>query len=450
MVEIKMLPHNIDAEESTLGGILFDPKAIEKVDAILPTEAFYVIAHQKIYRAAIALHRKEFQVDLMTVTSYLRDTGKLEEIGGISRLANLAERTISAINIDRHAILVLDKYRRRLLLEATSEIADLTGDMTIETDKVLDAAEQKLFEISRKRGISNTEKNAPIAIAAYDGLADQSPIYPTGFYDLDKLMVGFEPGTLTLLAGRPSMGKTAVGLSLALAIAINQKIPVAFFSLEMTKRQLEYRIWSALSVMPSSVTKGILPLDGDRIRRHRAGIAELTASEMNSIAQILEIAIELPIYINDDRGIAVSQIASECRQIRATEGQLGLVVVDYLQIMSGDPTGNRSYELGDIARGLYKMAGDLGVPVLALSQISRGVESRADKRPSMADLSQSGVLEMIADNILFAYREEYYNPNPSNQGVLQLILGKARHGSTGSVDLYFDKIHGSLGSLLKR
>jgi len=173
----------------------------------------------------------------------------------------------------------------------------------------------------------------------------------------------------------------------------------------------------------------------------------LSQDELNSISKILGIAVELPLYINDSRGITVSSIASECRQIKAKEGKLGLVVVDYLQMMAEDTGGNRSYELGDVARGLYKMAGDLEVPVLALSQINRAVESRQIKRPTMADLSQSGILEMVADNILLAYRDEYYQSHPENQGILELILAKARHGCTGTATVYFDKAYGLLKNL---
>jgi replicative DNA helicase len=192
---------------------------------------------------------------------------------------------------------------------------------------------------------------------------------------------------------------------------------------------------------------GLTPINGDRIRKHRAGLSSLNEEEMGSIAKIVQAAVELPLYMNDNRGINVAGIASEARQIQAREGKLGLVIVDYLQMMASDNGGNRSYELGDVGRGLYQLAGELEVPVLALSQVNRGVEGRQNKRPMMSDLSQSGILETVADNIIFAYRDEYYNPATSQPGILELILAKARHGDTGTVEVLFDKSSGMIRSL---
>jgi replicative DNA helicase len=445
----KLPPVNIEAEEAILGGILLDPGALERVVDLLHPEAFYVSAHRDIYEAALMLHRALKPTDLMTVITWLQDRSRLEKVGGAIKLTQLLDRTVSAINIDRLAELVMDKYLRRSVIEAGHEIVDLGYDTASELESVLDQSEQKIFKLSNQRLVSNTEHNSAIAIGAYNQLEENSPIYPTGFYDLDELMVGFEPGTLTLLAGRPSMGKSAISMNFALSMMLQHKLPVAIFSLEMTKKQLEYRLWSAISVMSRYKDLNLIPLRGDRIRKHRAGLEHLTLSEIESIAKILEIAIELPLYINDSRGITVSGIASECRQIKSKEKEkkLGLVVVDYLQMMAEDSGGNRSYELGDVARGLYKMAGDLEVPVLALSQINRSVESRQNKRPTMADLSQSGILEMVADNVLLAYRDEYYQSHPENEGILELILAKARHGSTGTATVYFDKSFGRVKNL---
>lgn len=238
--------------------------------------------------------------------------------------------------------------------------------------------------------------------------------------------------------------QAAIALNLAYSTILNHNLPVSIFSLEMTKKQLEYRLWSLISLKEQYEDLGLKPLRSDRIRRHRSGGKPLSEWEFDNIAKIVSIATELPLYINDDRGITVSAIASQCRQIKMREGKLGLVVVDYLQMMAEDSGGNRSYELGDVARGLYKMAGDLDVPVLALSQISRAVESRQIKRPMMSDLSQSGILEMVADNIILAYRDEYYNPDTIDVGILELILAKSRHGETGTATVLFDKSYGVL------
>jgi replicative DNA helicase len=446
-MNITLPPTNIEAEESILGGILLDPNAMERVVSILVKDAFFAPSHQEIYQAALTLHLQGLPTDLMSVTTWLSDHFLLDRIGGTVKLAQLLNRTVSAVNIDRFAILVMEKYARRQLITASQEIVNLSYDTTIEISEVLDRSEQKIFNLSNSRQMSDTEHNSEIAAAAFDDLERNAPIYPTGFYDLDELMVGLEPNTLTILAGRPSMGKSFIALNLALSM-LQQDLPVLFFSLEMTKKQLEYRLWSLMSVLDCYRNLDIVPIEGDRIRRYRTGVP-LSQKEISTIVALVGIASEMPLYINENRGIKVTEIASIARQVKAKEGKLGLVIVDYLQMMASDTKeGNRSYELGDVARGLYKMAGDLEVPILALSQISRGVESRQNKRPMMSDLSQSGILEMVADNVLLAYRDEYYDPSTPDRDILELILAKARHGSTGAVKLLFDKSHGLLKNLV--
>jgi replicative DNA helicase len=446
-MNITLPPTNIEAEESILGGILLDPNAMERVVSILVKDAFFAPSHQEIYQAALTLHLQGLPTDLMSVTTWLSDHFLLDRIGGTVKLAQLLNRTVSAVNIDRFAILVMEKYARRQLITASQEIVNLSYDTAIEISEVLDRSEQKIFNLSNSRQMSDTEHNSEIAAAAFDDLERNAPIYPTGFYDLDELMVGLEPNTLTILAGRPSMGKSFIALNLALSM-LQQDLPVLFFSLEMTKKQLEYRLWSLMSVLDCYRNLDIVPIEGDRIRRYRTGVP-LSQKEISTIVALVGIASEMPLYINENRGIKVTEIASIARQVKAKEGKLGLVIVDYLQMMASDTKeGNRSYELGDVARGLYKMAGDLEVPILALSQISRGVESRQNKRPMMSDLSQSGILEMVADNVLLAYRDEYYDPSTPDRDILELILAKARHGSTGAVKLLFDKSHGLLKNLV--
>lgn len=440
-------PQNIEAEEAILGGIMLDPEAITRVSDRLIPEAFYITAHKDIYQAALRLHSQNKPTDLLAITNWLADHDLLTRIGGRNKLATLVDRTVSAVNIDALAGLVMDKYVRRQLIKAGNEIVHLGYETETELPKILDQSEQKVFQLSHQIINSNTEHNSTINIAAYEQLDTNNPIYPTGLHELDDLMLGFEDGTLTIVGGRPSMGKSQIALFLALQMMLLHDLPVAIFSLEMTKKQLEYRLWSLISVTNAYKNLGVTPLKSDRIRRHRSGNKPLADWEYNTIATIVNIASELPLYMNDSRGITVSEIASECRQIKAKEGKLGLVVVDYLQMMAEDSGGNRSYELGDVARGLYKMAGDLNVPVLALSQISRGVESRQNKRPMMSDLSQSGILEMVADNIILAYRDEYYNPDTTDQGILELIVAKARHGETGTAAVFFDTTYGIIGNL---
>jgi replicative DNA helicase len=448
MYDPALPPQNIEAEESILGGILLDPKAMGRIVDFLVADAFYVRSHQEIYRAAVSLHGKRKPTDLMTISSWLQDHQLLDEVGGIPRLLQLIERTVSAANIDRYAELVMDKYVRRQLIGVGGEVIELARDTTRELDEVLDGAEQAVFRVSNRGRTTRTLPNSEVASAAFSELEKNNPIYPTGLRELDDLIVGFEPGTLTLLAGRPSMGKSQAALFLALQMMVARRIPVVFFSLEMTAQQLEYRLWSLLSVHPHYCDCGFYPLRSGRIRQHRAGLAPLTEREHETIARVLGIATELPLYLNDDRGTTVVGIASECRRLISEKKKPGLVVVDYLQMMADDsPNGNRSYELGNVARGLYKMAGDLNVPVLALSQISRAVEGRNNKRPVMADLSQSGILEMVSDNVVLLYRDEYYNPDSSDRDVLELIVGKARHGLTGTARFLFDKSYGLLTEL---
>jgi replicative DNA helicase len=448
MYDSALPPQNIEAEESILGGILLDPKAMGRIVDFLAADAFHLRSHQEIYRAAVFLHGKGKPTDLMTVSSWLQDYQLLDEVGGIPRLLQLIERTVSAANIDRYAELVMDKYVRRQLIGTGGKVIELARDTTRELDEVLDGAEQEVFLVSNWGRTTRTLSNGEVASAAFTELEKNNPIYPTGLRELDNLIVGFEPGTLTLLAGRPSMGKSQAALFLALQMMVARRIPVVFFSLEMTAQQLEYRLWSLLSVHPHYCDCGFYPLRSGRIRQHRAGLAPLTEREHETIARVLGIATELPLYLNDDRGTTVVGIASECRRLISEGKRPGLVVVDYLQMMADDsPNGNRSYELGNVARGLYKMAGDLNVPVLALSQISRAVEGRNNKRPVMADLSQSGILEMVSDNVVLLYRDEYYNPDSSDRDVLELIVGKARHGLTGTARFLFDKSYGLLTEL---
>ncbi len=341
----------------------------------------------------------------------------------------------------------MDKFHRRRIIEVGHKIVDLGYDSTLELEKLLNDSEQEIFSVTQQRIRSDTDQNSEIAMSAFNQLDENNPIYPTGIEELDKLMMGFEPGTLTLLAARPSMGKSAISLYLGLQQMIQHKLPVVIFSLEKTKHKMEYRLWSLMSRMDCYQHLGLTTINGDRIRQHRAGLSSLNEQEMESIAKIVEVAVNLPLYMNDNRGINVAGIASEARQVKAREGKLGLVIVDYLQMMASDNGGNRSYELGDVGRGLYQLAGELEVPVLALSQVSRGVEGRQNKRPMMSDLSQSGILEMVADNIIFAYRDEYYDPATSQPGILKLILAKARHGDTGTGEVLFDKSSGMIRSL---
>lgn len=441
-------PANIEAEEAILGGIFFDPTAMSRVEADLRIEAFYLESHQEIYRAALTLYRQCKPTDFVAVATYLCDRHLLDKVGGTARLSQLLNRTVSAVNIDRYTTIVNEKYVRRQLIISGHEIVKLGYDNLSELKDVLNDSQKKVFQVCERKMNHETDSTGDISAACFNELESNNPIYESGLYDLDDLMVGFEPGTLTILAGRPSMGKSAIANYFTLQMATKHQLPAVYFSLEMTKKQLQYRLWSLISEFHCYSHHNLTKIRGDRLRKQRAGRITLTQQEMDSIAKILAICAELPIFINDNRGISVAGIASECRRIKARVGNLGLVVVDYLQMMAGEnANGNRSYDLGDVARSLYKLAGEIDAPILALSQVSRGVETRQDKRPMMSDLSQSGILEMVADNVIFAYRDEYYNPDTMHPNILELILAKARHGDTGKIELLFDKSCGMIESL---
>ena len=441
-------PANIEAEEAILGGILFDPMAMSRVEPDLRIEAFYLQSHQEIYRAALNLYRQRKPTDFMAISTYLSDRNLLDKVGGSSRLAQLLNRTVSAVNIDRYTSLVMEKYLRRQLIASGHEIVELGYDNLSELEDVLNDSQKKVFQVCERKMNHETDSTADISAACFNELESNNPIYESGLYDLDDLMVGFEPGTMTILAGRPSMGKSAIANYFTLQMATQHQLPAVYFSLEMTKKQLQARLWSLISEFHCYSHLNLTKIRGDRLRKQRAGKISLNQDELDSIAKIIGICAKLPIFINDNRGISVAGIASECRRIKAREGSLGLVVVDYLQMMAGEnASGNRSYDLGDVARSLYKLAGELDAPILALSQVSRGVEQRQDKRPMMSDLSQSGILEMVADNIIFAYRDEYYYLDTVRENILELILAKARHGDTGKIELLFDKSCGMIDSL---
>ncbi|BAY34617.1 DnaB helicase [Nostoc carneum NIES-2107] len=367
----KLPPQSIEAEEAILGGIMLDPVAINRVSDFLIPQAYYIKAHQDIYQCALRLHFAGKPTDLLSVTNWLIDQNLLARIGGKNKLVSLVDSTVSAVNIDALAALVMEKYRRRQLIKAGNEVVELGYETATELPIILNLAEQRIFQVTNQAFSTNTEHNSMINIAAYEELKSSQPIYPTGLTELDQLIVGLEAGTLTIVGGRPSIGKSQISLFLTLQMIILYQLPVIIFSLEMTKKQLEYRLWSLISVTQEYGDYNLVPLRSDRIRRHRSGSNPLEEWELKNIAQIVDIASELPLYINDSRGISVSAIACECRQVKAKEGKLGLVVIDYLQMMAEDSGGNRSYELGDVARELYKMAGDLDIPVLALSQIYR-------------------------------------------------------------------------------
>ena len=420
-------PQNIEAEESILGGILLDPEAIGRVADLISPEAFYVKAHRDIYQAALVLYSQGKPTDLMTVTSWLADRGVLEKVGGTSKIAQLVDRTVSAVNIDRYAALVMDKYLRRQLIGAGNEIVDLGFDTATELEIVLDRSEQKIFRLTQERPQQGLVPIADTLIQTFNEIENLHqevalPGVASGFYDLDAMTSGLQRSDLIILAGRPSMGKTALGLGIAANIAQQHQLPVAIFSLEMSKEQLSLR-------MLASETG----IESNRLRSGR-----IAQKDLEPLSDAIGTLSELPIFIDDTATLTVMQMRSQVRRLQAEKGgKLGLVLLDYLQLMEGSGSDNRVQELSRITRSLKGLAREIHAPIIALSQLSRGVEARTNKRPMMSDLRESGSIEQDADLVIMLYRDSYYNPDSPDRNVAEVIIAKHRNGPTGTIKLLF-------------
>ncbi|NBD32470.1 MAG: replicative DNA helicase [Cyanobacteria bacterium] len=419
-------PQNIEAEESILGGILLDPEAIARVAEILPAEAFYLQGHQTIYQGAIALQTQGKPTDLMNLSTWLADQELLDKVGGKAKLAQLADRTVSAVNIDGYAQLVLDKYLRRQLINAGHKIVQFGYDTTEALNTILDRAEQSIFAITQERPQSGLVPLSETLIETYDQIEglyyqDQLPGLKSSFYDLDSMTSGLQPSDLIILAGRPSMGKTAFGLNIARNIAGTYHSPVALFSLEMSKEQLSQRLLASEA-----------KIESNRLRSGR-----LSQQDYQKLSSAIGTLSEVPIFIDDTATLTVMEMRSQARRLQAEHGQLGLVLLDYLQLMEGGGD-NRVQELSRITRSLKTLARELKTPVIALSQLSRGVEQRTNKRPMLSDLRESGSIEQDADLVLMLYRDAYYNPDTPDRDLAELIITKHRNGPTGTVKLIFN------------
>jgi len=425
--KLRLPPQNIEAEEAILGGILLDPEAISRVSDRLLPEAFYISAHKDIYQAAVRLHAQGKATDLLSVTSWLTDHEMLSRIGGRNKLATLVDRTVSAVNIDALAGLVMDKYLRRRLIKAGNEIVHLGYETETELPIVLDQAEQKVFAVTQERPQSGLVHISDTLINNFQDIEDRNqgialPGIPCGFYDLDAMTSGFQRSDLIIVAGRPSMGKTAFCLNLAHNIAASYKLPVAIFSLEMSKEQLTQRLLASEAQIESSYLR----------------TGRLSQTQWEPLSRAIGILSEMPIYIDDTPNITVTQIRSQARRLQAEQGtELGLIVIDYLQLMEG-AGDNRVQELSKITRQLKGLARELSVPVIALSQLSRGVEARTNKRPMLSDLRESGSIEQDADLVIMLYRDEYYSPDTPDRGIAEVIIAKHRNGPTGTAKLLFN------------
>lgn len=427
-VSDRLPPQSVDAEEMILGGILLDPEAISRIADLLRPDMFYIGTHRDVYRAALTLHSQGKPTDLMGVTAWLQDNGLLEKVGGQAQLAQLVDRTVSAVNIDQYAFMVMEKAIRRHLIHTGHEIGDLGYATDEKLESLLDKAEQMLFSVTQDRPQQGLVPTADILTETFTEIESRNlgtalSGLPCNFYDLDAMTQGFQRSDLIIVAGRPSMGKTSFVLNIARNMAILHKLPIAVFSLEMSKEQLVYRLLSSESGIESS-----------RLRSGR-----INPDQWEGLGHAMSRLSELDIFIDDTPNVSVTEIRSKVRRLQAERGsELGLVLIDYLQLMEGSTPDNRVQELSRITRSLKGLARELRVPVIALSQLSRGVESRTNKRPMMSDLRESGALEQDADLILMLYRDEYYNPDTVDRGITEVLVVKHRNGPTGVVKLLFD------------
>ncbi len=421
-------PQNIDAEEAILGGILLDPEALTRILDLIAPDAFYLSAHKEIFRAAIALQSQGSATDLMSVTTWLQDRGLLDKVGGQNKLVQLVDRTVSAVNIDQYAQLVTDKHLRRKLIKVGQQISQLGHETAEDLETVLDDAEQKIFNVTQARPQQGLVAAADVLTQTFSEIERLStgmatPGLSCGFYDLDAMTQGFQRSDLVIVAGRPSMGKTSFVLNIARNIAAYHKLPVAVFSLEMSKDQLVQRL------LASEV----------RIESGRLRAGRISQNEWEPLGHAISTLSQLPIFIDDTPNLGANEMRSQARRLQAEQGgALGLVLIDYLQLMEGSGSENRVQVLSRITRSLKGLARELNVPVIALSQLSRGVESRTEKRPMMSDLRESGSIEQDADLVMMLYRDEYYNKDTPDRGIAEVIISKHRNGPTGTVKLLFE------------
>jgi len=425
-------PQNLEAEASLLGAILIDADALVKIADIVSIDDFFDARHQRIYEAVVALYERRSPIDVLTLADQLKGNGFLDMIGGPSYLTELTNFVPTATHVEQYANLVAQKALRRRLIRASQEMTGLGYDESKDLRELIEEAETKLFEVSQQHVKQSVISLETILAESFDRLdelhKDKGKLrgVPTGFKDMDNVLAGLQPSDLIILAARPSMGKTALVLNLAHNVAVLAKQPVLFFSLEMSKEQLVDRLLS----MESGVDAWAL----------RTG--NLTDSDFEKIGRAMGTLSEAQIYIDDTPGITVSDLRTKARR-EAHKHPLGLIIVDYLQLMSGGgrfgSTDNRVQEISAISRGLKGVARELNVPLIALSQLSRSVESRTPQIPQLADLRESGSIEQDADVVAFIYREEYYNPDTERKNITDILIKKHRNGPTDNIELYFER-----------
>ena len=423
-------PHNQEAEQSVIGAIFLEPQALITAAEILQYEDFYRVAHQKIFQTMNRLSDQGKPIDVVTVTEELSSKKELEDVGGLSYLTEIANSVPTAANIAHYARIVEEKALLRRLIRVATNIVEDGFTREDEVEALLSEAEKKMMEVSNRKNAGDFRHIKDVLVQTYDNIellhARKGDItgVPTGFRDLDKITAGFQRNDLIIVAARPSVGKTAFALNVAQNVATKTEENVAIFSLEMGAEQLVMRMLCAEGNIDAQVLR----------------TGALTAEDWRKLTMAMGSLSNAGIFIDDTPGIRINEIRSKCRRLKQEFG-LGMIMIDYLQLIVGSSNGqeNRQQEVSEISRSLKSLARELQVPVIAVSQLSRGVEQRQDKRPMMSDLRESGSIEQDADIVSFLYREDYYDKETENQNMIEIIIAKQRNGPTGTVTLAFVK-----------
>ena len=431
---LKLPPHSIEAEQALLGGLLIDNNATDKIADLISLSDFYRHEHKLIFNHINKVIGQDQPADIVTVSESLEKSDELASVGGLAYLASIAENTPSASNIRGYAEIVRERSIMRKLVQVGSDIAESAySPKGRNAQKLLDESEAKVFEIADQgqrdtTGFSEIKSILPKAMKKIEDIYADDNVdgitgVPTGYEKLDKLTSGLQAGELVILAGRPSMGKTALALNIAEYAAVDKKLPVAIFSMEMASMQLTMRLLGSVG----------------KIDQHKMRTGELDEDDWEKLTHSLGVLNESPIFIDEGAGLNSYEIRARARRLHRQLGGLGMIVIDYLQLMSSPDASseNRATEISEISRSLKALAKELNVPVLALSQLNRAVESRPDKRPFMSDLRESGAIEQDADVIMFIYRDEVYNEDSPDKGTAEIILSKQRNGPVGMVRLTF-------------
>lgn len=421
----KVPPQDIEAEQAVIGSMLTDQDAVVAAIETLKPEDFYREDNKLIYSAILNIYNRAEPIDIITLKAELSSMGKLDNVGGLEYIVGLPDKVPTTANVDRYIKIVEEKSMLRNLIKTANEILSMGYDQTEDVEDVMDLAEKKIFDVMQKKSKTGYTSIKDVLVESFTKLEElynqkqRVTGVPTGFIDLDRMTAGLHGSEFILIAARPAMGKSAFALNIATYAATRANVPVAIFSLEMSKEQVGNRILCSEALV-----------DSNNVRT-----GDLNDEELSKLAETSGELSQAPIYIDDTAGITITEMRARCRKLKL-EKNIGLVVVDYLQLIQGSgKTSGREQEIAEISRSLKILAKELEIPVIALSQLSRAVEARDDHRPMLSDLRESGSIEQDADIVMFLYRDDYYNEDSPEKNVAEVIIAKQRAGSTGTVKL---------------